>query len=173
MSKHLPFICLAALALLAPAARADETVQIQFDERAWKVVSQGTRGSNVITERVPDHEAADNWTELLTTQFNIGLQKRVTAENFVKAMESKLRNISTGKITWNVIISSPAEALYEWTLVKDHLRPDEQQIVRVIRGGEGLHIIHYASRKVPLPEATRQKWIQLLKAAQIVKQTPP
>jgi hypothetical protein len=169
MNKHWPLICLSLLAVFALAVLADERAELQFDGRKWKVGFQGTRGTAVITEYVLEGETVENRTESLTAQFLAGVQKHTKPEDFTKTMETKLRNVITGKLTWNVISTSPTEVMYEWTLTKDHLRPDEQEIVRIVTGADGLHIVHYSTQKVPLSEAARQKWIGLLNAAKIVK----
>ncbi|MBI5394376.1 MAG: hypothetical protein HZA91_03675 [Verrucomicrobia bacterium] len=169
MNKHLPLICLCLLAALPQALRAEEKAQFQFDDRKWNPGFQGYRGSAAVTEYILEGESGNNWTELLTAQFLVGGQKRVLPEEFAKGMEARLRNIATGKVTWTVISSSPTEVMYEWSLVKDHMRPDEQSIARVIKSGAGLHLVHYATRKVPMSDAARQKWIGLLNAAKIVK----
>jgi hypothetical protein len=169
MNTRVPFICLCLLALLAPAAPAEERAELQFDERKWKLGFQGSRGASIITEYILEGESIQTWTELLTAQLLTGVPKRIKAEDFVKTAETKLRNITTGKLEWNIISTSPTDVMYEWTLVKDHLRPDEQEIVRVVKGTDGMHIIHYATHKVPMTSAARQKWIGLLKAVKIVK----
>ena len=169
MNTRVPFICLCLLALLAPAAPAEERAELQFDDRKWKLRFQGSRGASIITEYTLEGESIENWTELLTAQLLTSVPKRAKAEDFVKTGETKLRNITSGKLEWNVISTSPNDVMYEWSLVKDHLRADEQEIMRVIKGADGIHIIHYATHKVPMTRDARQKWIGILKAAKIVK----
>lgn len=163
------FIILCCLSWLVSVAPAEERVELRFDERKWKPGFHGNRGPSVIAEYVLENENNQNWTELLTTQLLTGVPKRTKVEDFVKIAETKLRNIITGKLDWKIISTRPTEVMYEWMLVKDHLRPDEQEIVRVIKGTDGMHIIHYATRKVPMTDAARQKWIGLLNAAKVVK----
>jgi hypothetical protein len=185
MNRHLPFICLCLPAFLVlellggcgpppphaakKAAPAEERAELQFDDRKWKPGFQGSRGVSVINEYILANESIENWTELFTAQLLTGLPKRMTAEDFVRESEAKLRNVVTGKLEWNVINTKPNDVLYEWTLVKDHLRRDEQEIVRIIKGTDGMHIIHFTTRNIPMTGAARQKWIGLLNAAKIVK----
>jgi hypothetical protein len=164
-----PFICFCLIVLLPPGACAGEKAQFQLDERKWKVVFEGSRSGNFVREYAPEGESAGKWTEFFTAQFLPGKQRRVTPEAFAQGLETNLRNITTGKLAWNVLHSSPVEMMYEWTLTKDHLRPDEQEIVRVIAGSEGLHVIHYATRKVPLADDARREWIRFISAIKIVR----
>jgi len=169
MRKLLPCLCLWLAALLPAGVLAAEEARFHLDERKWKLVFQGHRGGDFFREYAPAGESAEKWTEFFTAQSIPRAQRRTTPEAFARALESKLRNITTGRLVWNVLYSSPVEVLYEWTLTQDHLRPDEQEIVRVIAGAEGLHVIHYATRKPPLTETARRQWIQFISDIKIVR----
>lgn len=169
MRELLPFACLCLLALVPAGAPAAERAQFQLDDRKWKTVFEGDRDGNFVREYAPEGESAAKWTEFFTAQFLPRAQRHTTPEAFAKGLETKFRNITTGKLVWNVLHSSPAEVMYEWTLTKDHLRPDEQEIVRIIAGSEGFHVIHYATRKPPLADDARRQWIRLISAIKIVR----
>lgn len=159
--------CLSSL--LPPPIRAEENVAPCFDSRKWKKVSAISNARERSVDYIPESEATDRWTEMVSTQISFVADKQKSLEDLTKLQETRLRNICTGTVTWNIISRGDTDLLYEWKLEKDHLRPNEQRLVRLIRGKEGIHILRYATRKVPLPEAQRAQWIELLKAAKLVE----
>jgi hypothetical protein len=153
---------------VSPLPGAEETVEPRFDSRKWKSVSRVSNAQQRAVDYVPENETANQWTEMVSTQAMFGLDKKRSLEEWTKLQETKLRNTSTGTVTWNIISRGDTDLLYEWKLEKDHLRPNEQRIVRLIRGADGIHVLRYTTRKVPMTEAQRTQWIELLKAAKVV-----
>lgn len=165
-----PWIVLMLALLALGVGRAGEKAELRFDDRKWKLVNQRDTASVHFVEYLPEGEQADNWRELLSAHLLYGLHKTTTMEKLAQANETKLRNISSGKVTWNLLSQGPTGLMYEWKLEKDNLRPDQHEIARLVIGSEGIHLIRYATRTLPLTEARRQKWIGLLNAVKIVKQ---
>lgn len=153
---------------LASPIHAGENVEPRFDSRKWKSVAHISTVLHQTVDYVPDTESADQWTEMVSAQLVFAADKKKSLEDWTKLQETKLRNSCTGAITWNIISRGDTDLLYEWKLEKDRLRPDEQRIVRLIRGAEGIHVLRYVTRKVPMPETQRAQWIELLKAATLM-----
>ncbi len=156
------------LGLIPPLLCAEEKVDLRFDGRKWKLISQATQLSQRVAEYMLENETADKWTESVAAQVMSVRDKKASLEEWTKQQEARLRNICTGTITWNIISRGDTDLMCEWKLEKDHLRPDEQRIVRLIRGADGIHVLRYVTRKVPMTEARRTQWIELLKAAKLV-----
>lgn len=169
MKKHLPFLCLCLLAALPQTLQAAERVQFQFDDRKWVVGFERSTGAAVSAGYVLEGESQEKWTEMLSSEVAENLPRRTPPAKLVETIQAGMRRVVTGKLVWNVLSTSPTEVMYEWTLTKDHLRPDEQEIVRVIKGEAGIHVVHYATRKVPMSDVARQQWISLLRAARLLK----
>jgi hypothetical protein len=163
-----PLLLLCVPGPIPPLLCAEEKVEPRFDSRKWKEVSSISNARERSADYIPENETADRWTEMVSIQISFAADKKKSLEDLTKLQETRLRNICTGTVTWNIISRGDTDLLYEWKLEKDHLRPNEQRIVRLIRGENGIHILRYATRKVPMPDAQRARWIELLKAAKVV-----
>ncbi len=139
---------------------------IVFDQRSWKLGYQNAANNQVIAEFVVDGQTVQNWTELVTAQLFLGL--RSEPRYYVQYVKEKTA-AACPDAQWNTIQESPYDVMYEWSVRNCSKAPDQSEIARVILGADGLHVLHYAIKAKEMSAENRQKWIECLKASQIVK----
>lgn len=157
------FAALAILAVVTFAAsvHAAKAVPV-FDGRNWKLGWSQNQGSAVFEEYVLDGESVENWTELVTIQFMPGLNEKTNPDIFEAANRRDLSAVCPD-IRWNSI-SQGEDRMWEWSIQGCQGQPDQSEIARLVRTGEGYHMFHYAIKKSPMPADKREVWIENLKA---------
>ncbi len=140
---------------------------IPFDDRKWKVGYQNAVNNMLITEFVLEGETVENWTELVTVQLFIGLET-ATPEAMVSTSKKILEETCKSPY-WKELKKGENDILYEWSIKGCSSGPDQSELSRVIRGKDGMHVIHYAIKKVPMPKDKRARWIEALTKTEIVK----
>jgi hypothetical protein len=141
-----------------------EKQNIIFDHRPWKA-AWGKNTSRISTiEYIPIGDDIENWNELITTQFIPGLTN-ITPDQFGNRF---FDNLKKSKVTFTVqlIENKPNRLIFEFKVSKpSNLKQDEIQ--KVVKGKDGMYILHYAIKKADMDEATRQKWIDNIKKSSI------
>jgi hypothetical protein len=101
---------------------------------------------------------------LITTQFIPGLTN-ITPDQFGNRF---FDNLKKSKVTFTIqlIENKPNRLIFEFKVSKpSNLKQDEIQ--KVVKGKDGMYILHYAIKKADMDEATRQKWIDNIKKSSI------
>ena len=161
---------LAALAtlFLAPASlRALEQPELHFDERAWKEGYRGQQGDQYLVEFILEGQTAQTWTELVTVQVFPGAQARTSAKRMIEMMHQVMAR-TTSRLSWRELAAGERDGLYEWWGAGDPRVPDQHELVRILVGREGIHVVHYAIKSGQLAPAKRQQWLRLLKSVRLV-----
>ena len=179
--EPVPIETLSRLDAKAPSSLADEYAEPVFDHRTWKLgwseepVSH-TASSN-IRERCWQYkyvlatENVNNWSELVKTNFwsipgatqkdfdifETRFEKRLEATLLEKDPKAKLSRLD----------KTHGLCMWEWSVKinRDHKGPSE--IVRMVCTPKGVHTLHYAIKKNPMPRDLRILWIDKLKAIEI------
>jgi hypothetical protein len=120
-------------------------------------------------EFVPKGQTVEDWKELVTLQFYPGLQNRSSAD-FMNAFISKLQS-DEPLAKAEMISSSPDDTLMEWNVLGSKENADQFELDRVIRGKQGLHMIHYAVKTSSLSPEERSKWLNFLRTARLSDQS--
>ncbi len=151
-------------ATVEPGIIAYETQNIQFDKRAWKAV-WGEKNNAVSTvEYIPVGGNIDRWNELVTSQYFPGLED-VSAKEFKKRFIANLDKSGISYST-NVIDEQSGQIIFEFKVtVPANLQQDEIQ--KIIKGKNGIYVLHYAMKTANMSKENRQKWIENLKKSTI------
>jgi hypothetical protein len=158
----------------AKTVRADiapESLVFKTDERDWQVGFQNQAGNQAIAQFVLPGESVKEWTDMITINTFSGL----TEEDIIKKYSEFSRKTIVEKcreVDWKVIAENKDSSLYVWTAKGCGGWPDQSEVVRALRGKQGLYIMHYGSRTLPLPLSRRDEWIKLFENADLVEDRP-
>lgn len=147
------------------AAKRAESISLPFklDNKSWNFGSQTRMG----TFLVPKGQTVQNWTELITIQ-SYPNYKKTSAKEFMNHFLAHMqKNEPTVKSKY--ISSSPTNAVAEWSIANSQRCPNQHGLERAMRGPQALHVIHYAVKTNKWAEADRNKWLNILNKATIIK----
>ena len=151
----------------AGAAAALERPEIHFDDQTWVVGNQATAGDILAVEFIPEGQTIDNWSEMVTSQLFSGFIK----PGGVALLLDKTKNNLSQKcpaIRWKVVRQSESDAVYEWGVDACKGVDDQSEIARIIQGNEGIHVLHYAIKKSPIPSEKRVEWTRRLEETRLL-----
>ncbi len=168
MNKLWKFLWIVSLIWAAAPALALERPEIHFDDRTWTIAFQGVRGDQLGIDFVPDGQTAQNWSEMLSTQFLIGMQDTLSVPDYVARAKQTISR-QCPAVRWKAVRESPEEALYEWNVDACKGVEDQSELTRVLRGEEGLHVLRYVIKRSPLPAEKRTQWTRLLGETKLLK----
>ncbi|MCL9684686.1 hypothetical protein [Legionella maioricensis] len=141
-----------------------EKQNIIFGHRPWKA-AWGKNTPQISTiEYIPIGDDIENWNELITTQFIPGLIN-ITPTQFGNRFLDNLKK-SQATFTVHAIENQPDSLIFEFKVSKpSNLKQDEIQ--KVVKGKDGMYILHYAIKKPDMGETARQKWIDNIKKSSL------
>lgn len=168
MRRVLLFIMMAALSLGMCALCVAEDVKLAFDGREWEMGYGAENETQTLSEFVLKGETVESWTELVTLQKLGGLVGKTTPRAFMEEMVAKLRSMCPDVKT-GVIAESASEITFDWEIASCPGQVPQYEIDRIVFGREAVFFIHYATKKVPVAEKTREEWKKLLAAAAVVE----
>jgi hypothetical protein len=112
-------------------------------------------------------ENVQQWSELVTINYFLGLQGGDLLERFVNFTKDGLHK-QCANVKWEELAKKPDGVVYAWTAQQcENFWPDQGEVARVIKGKQGLYVLHYANKKVPTPQEQRAAWFSLLSKAEI------
>jgi len=138
-----------------------EKPEFYFDDRNWKIGYKAAQNGISIREYVLDGESVETWTELVTQQFFLGLQRKFTLEDFMEGMKSNLGQKAEG-LKWSVVNKSDRTITYEWQIEDDRRNHHEYEAGHLILGDRGIHLIRYSIRNVVDAAVRRHRWTDRL-----------
>ncbi|RUR13739.1 hypothetical protein [Legionella sp. km772] len=143
-----------------PKLLAYEKQKITFDNRVWKAVWGEHKDAITTIEYLPMGQNINHWNELITSQFIPGLEE-VSAKEFANRFLSNLKK--TGVLyKSNFIDKQPKMVIFEYQVMQPkNLQQDELQ--KIVKGSDGIYVLHYATKKSDMGSKNRQKWLTLLK----------
>lgn len=150
--------------------RALQTMEFRLGP-PWRVGYRMMNGTSALTEYVTPDETVQDYTQMFSTQRLFKLGKEFSARQMMARMKASLEK-SHEVEEWNVIQEEDNDVIYEWRVKGSDRSPAQHEISRVVRGRRDMHRLAYVTRKLPLSEADRQKWITLLKSAKVLLAHP-
>lgn len=155
-------ILLAALFSLSPAAIAGmpEPIEPKFDGRQWKVAFSQDRDEDRVTDWVIEGQSLENWREIFSEQFfpTEGMAPH-------EVLKEAFAEMKTANPSIKIISQTDQEIIFEFQAAdKTNL---EAGVQRLFSGAKGVHSLKYAVKAATISPVDRDKWIPLLKAAQI------
>lgn len=168
MKRLLAGILLISAAILCSVASYAEQIALRLDGREWELGYKTKNDTQGIAEFFLKGENVRNWTEVVTAQTFFDLQKKVTAKDFAEAMLKDIKSICPD-VKCNIIKNRTGDMLIEWEIKNFPGQPDQHEISRIILGKEGIHMVYYLTKKLPLSSEKRNEWIKLLSLATLTK----
>ncbi len=154
-------LCLFGAAL---TLHADLTPVIDFslkkDGRQWREEIHDERPDRSIREYVLDKENTQNWTEMFTLQYfhDVPETPQKFFEDFIRHLKE---TIQPHQLTYKVISQDKNSLLGEWK-IKEGGPIDQMELVRIMKQGEDLVLIHYVTKNVNMKKAIRSTWESIL-----------
>ena len=143
-----------------------ERAEFPFDGRNWKKGFQNVQKNQLIIEYVLEGETVNDWTELVTQQFFLGLAGDNIPQRLAEKNEEHIRQ-DCPNVIWETLDHSEHSVLYSWSIENCAGNADQAEVARIIQGPKGIHHLHYATKKMPLSEDVRDRWRRLLNQAEI------
>lgn len=143
-----------------------EHIEIPTDGRTWSEGFRNDTGSKGIIEYVLPGEKVDNWSELVTINYFQGLEQNGIIERFLGFTKDGLHK-QCADVKWEDLGKKDDGAIYAWTAKNCKGWSDQSEIARVINGTKGLYVVHYATKKVPVPQEKRAAWYSLFNKTKI------
>ena len=142
-----------------------EKIEIPTDSRAWGEGSRNSAGNKGVVEYVLPGEDVKNWTELVSINYFQGLEETGLLERFLKFTKDGLQT-QCGDVQWQDLEKKSNGMIYTWSAQDCQGGwPDQAEVARVIKGQQGLYVLHYASKTVPIPQEKRETWASLFNKA--------
>lgn len=148
-------------------ANAEEDLIFMLGKN-WELGYQGQDTRQMLKEFVIKGEKVENWSELVSLQQFPGLIQDPALDVFVETTEKMLKK-NCPDVLFKIINKSKDEVLYEWHTSSCPGIEDQHELIRVMRGKEGLWALHYVTKKLPLSDAQRQEWLNILKTAHLTQ----
>lgn len=145
----------------------DERIAITFDERVWVLAKELRQEGKYTAEYTPQGDSYPGWKERLTIQAFGGIQDKGTVEDFAAAVQQHITEWAKDKVLWKVVAVSDNELLYEWQVVGKENFADQYEICRIMKGAQGIHLVHYTTRQLPIDAAIRDIWLKKLLSARL------
>jgi hypothetical protein len=142
-----------------------EKVNIVFDDKVWKPIFTEDKGDIVTVEYIPASQTANNWKELITTQYVPNVPQNVTLKDFVD-LEIQFLKADVKKVDTKIIEDKGDSLLFEFTILEP--KNEQQHEVQYLRKqGHSLYIIHYVIRSENMSDSVKNAWIERFKASTI------
>lgn len=96
------------------------------------------------------------------------MQQKMTPEEIMQgAKNATIKDCPSAM--WNVTGKSNIEVVYEWQTMECPGMDKQYEIAKLMSGKEGIHRVAYTTKKLPVGEAVRATWLQLISAAKVKK----
>lgn len=157
------FICFIFLLnqLLSGFLFAEDKLFFQLDGKEWKIGSQDISEEDTNIELVPKNETTSDWKELVTLmKFDV---PTVTSEKFIEALKTEASNTFPNyDIHFNVINPQLNIVEMSFTPKKAESLESEFGVGRILKKGDLLYYIRYATKNPSIYNQTKEAWIQRL-----------
>ena len=150
---------------------ATETVALDLGERAWKIKQRRLSASQSTLEYVPETMQPNAPQEQFVVERLAGLKAKMDTQAVMETMQESL-NKRFASIDWKVLQQSEDGVLFEWQLRANSNGNEKKnslqhEIVRLIAGEQDIHRLAYTAQE--MDAENRQRWLQRLQAAELVK----
>lgn len=149
-----------------PALLAFEKQNIQFDNRVWKAAWGEHKDTITTIEYLPVGQQINNWHELITSQFIPGLAD-VSAKEFANRFFENLKKSGVVYKAYKIEQQGNVVIFEFQVLQPKNLQQDELQ--KIVKGKDGMYVLHYAIKKVDMGEGSRNQWLQHLRNSTLKK----
>ncbi len=143
-----------------PQLLSYEKQDIQFDNRVWKAVwGEHTKAITSI-EYVPAGQNINHWNELITSQFIPGMED-VSAKEFANRFLADLKK--SGLTYKSYFIDKQPKAVIIEFQIKQPKNLQQDEIQKIVKGSDGIYVVHYVIKQQSMSPKNRQKWSTHLK----------
>lgn len=119
-----------------------------------------------IREIIPQNEAIDKWTKMITIQYYSG--RKDDTEAFMNALEMSMKK-RCKETMWKVIEKNNNSILYEWKIKNCSPNDDQHEISKLFIGNDGLHRAAYTEKVQNMQSNVRDEWVKRLSSSYLEK----
>ena len=149
------------------ATKQVDTIKVQLDPQAWRLGYRSVNRLQTLSEYVPIDQSVQEWKELFTLQRLYGMTTRsVSPKQMMEQIEQNLKQMSAALI-FEVVADNEGDVMFQWRDAGSKDRQPQHEIVRLVAGEKDIHRIAYSRRVSQLAEQDAQRWIGLLRRAQL------
>lgn len=141
-----------------------EKVTLNFDGRPWGLGFSSENQGHIISEFVLPGETVHSWTELVT--LHVSPPKQVKPSELMLNQKAVIL-VRCPDVKWSVMRKGKEEIIYEWQVTNCPGVGSEQEISKIIQGKTAIHRVAYTTKRVPMPEETRDTWTALIAKAKL------
>lgn len=142
-----------------------EKQKIQFDSRSWKAVWGEHKDAITTIEYLPLGQNINQWKELITSQFIPGLAD-VSAKEFANRVLTELKQ--SGVVYTSHFIDKQANAVIFEFQVQQPKNLQQDELQKVVKGSDGIYVLHYAVKKEDMGAQHRAQWVERLKNSTLI-----
>ncbi len=155
-----------------------ETTGMQIPESNWRVgfahdfnrklfgfLPGPGYGQGTIVEFIRENEHIERWTRLITIQFFEGVME--APEDYAERARADLAGLCPD-LVWKVLSEQPNSVTYVWSISGCSNQDDQEEIVRLLRGNDGLHRVAF-TQKPTISNLSRSKWVDMIEGAKVMK----
>ena len=165
---------LLAMTILIPATFAEpirfelegEKIEIQTGDQIWTEGLRDNAGNKGLVEYFLPEEKPESWTEVIMVNYFKEMKGDDLLERFMSFTREGLHKQCT-QVQWEDLADKPDGKIYTWSARNCKDWPDQTEVARVIIGKQGLYVLHYATKEVPMPEKKRETWHDLFSEAKV------
>lgn len=137
-----------------------EKQNIEFDKRVWEAVWGEHKDTITTIEYLPAGQQINHWHELITSQFIPGLAD-VSVKEFANRVFANLKK--SGVVYTTHIVDRQKNSLIFEFQVKQPQNLQQDELQKIVKGSDGMYVLHYAIKQVDMGEVNRKKWLHHLK----------
>lgn len=145
-------------------------IAVLFDKLRWNIGFNQETDKGSIFEFVTNNETVENWTELVTVEFDTNL-KSLSPEFFADSLRRYYTHMFGNKVRFAVLRVSNEDALITYQVAGQPGKEDEDTISRIIKGKNGLIFINYAV-KPQMSAEQRALGINILEQSYYLERPP-
>lgn len=154
-------------AIAKEATFPKETVLLEFpdqSEEKWKEILRFVSDTESNIERIPIHQTAQNWTDLIAMHQYVR-SPQLSLSRYLQEIHKSVVSAYPGKeVIWKVLESTAGSAIYEWILSSAYKDiPPQHAISRVFFTEKAIHGIIFNKQKSMMSSSERANWIDLFK----------
>lgn len=143
-----------------------DKLEIPTDGRTWNEAVRNEGATKGSVEYVLPDEKVDNWSELVTINYFLGLEGEDLITRFISFTKDGLYK-QCADVKWEELEKKQDSVVYTWTAQNCKGWSDQTEVARAVKSAQGLYVLHYASKKVPMPADKRAVWVKLFTKATI------
>jgi hypothetical protein len=149
-----------------------EIVDVSLDGRGWSCGYRATNRLLATAEFCLPDENVQDWNELVSVQrYHNVAETGTPLRQVVERMMEGLKEQHPDRV-YEVLDEGNQSILFEWKIGATEDRQAQHEMVRLFYGPKAMHRLAYVKKVPELEQPEREKWLQIMRAANLKPVTP-